>query len=442
MKMIRQLASAIPILLLNSMVFISKKIGIFFSFGEYLFKNIKSFFKDTNSVIREGLVALLICAIGDLIAGIILGKMTFFLETFPGLLVLIPGAIGMRGNIFGALGSRLGSNLHIGILSPELKKSKILNENIFSSIILTLILSIFLAILAKAICILFNFHSMDLIDFLLISIFTGLISSFIMLPITLIISLKSFEHGWDPDNIVNPLIAALGDVFTLPSIILSLLILSFFNNSLIKYFIGIILVVLILYVFYKGFKSNASMKKILKQSSPVLLFSSILGVSAGGILNSAVSTLLTNPTLLTLVPLFSGESGSLVSVLGARLSSSLHSGLIEPILKPNKETLRNFAIILVLAILIYPFIGLLAEGFSSFYVHVGLGMTKTILISFISGISLILIMMLFVFSLSSLSYRRGYDPDNIVIPLSTSVTDLVSNLILLFVSLLFISSVI
>lgn len=55
-----------------------------------------------KSFIRESLTALLICAIGDLCAGIILGNMTYFLDLFPGLLVLIPGAIGMRGNIFGS----------------------------------------------------------------------------------------------------------------------------------------------------------------------------------------------------------------------------------------------------------------------------------------------------------------------------------------------------
>lgn len=70
------------------------------------------FVEEHSSVIKESLIALLICAIGDLCAGIILGKMTFFLEAFPGLLVIIPGAIGMRGNIFGSFASRLSTNLH------------------------------------------------------------------------------------------------------------------------------------------------------------------------------------------------------------------------------------------------------------------------------------------------------------------------------------------
>ena len=82
-----------------------------------------SFIRNNKSTLRQSLVALFICAIGDLCAGIILGNMTYFLNAFPGLLILIPGAIGMRGNIFGSFASRLSTNLHIGVLEPKFKKS-------------------------------------------------------------------------------------------------------------------------------------------------------------------------------------------------------------------------------------------------------------------------------------------------------------------------------
>ena len=363
--------------------------------------------------------------------------MTYFLETFPGLLVLIPGAIGMRGNIFGSFSSRLSTNLHIGILTPEFKKSDVLMENITVSFILTLVLSLFLAIIAKLICIIFGFESMSLIDFMLISLVAGLVSSLIMLPITMLISLKSFQNGWDPDNITTPLIAAFGDLFTLPAIIVAILILSILNYSLIlKYVVFVLLIVIVLAAIYYGFNSSEETKSIIKQSTPVLFICSVLGVFAGGIFNNSISTLLSNPTLLTLMPLFSGESGSIVSILGARLSSGLHSGLIEPILRPKKNTLYNFLIIIILAIIIYPIIGFMADESSYLLGVMGLGFDKTIFISLASGLILIPIMMVIVFYVSTLSYRRGYDPDNIVIPISTSITDSISSLILIGVSLI------
>ena len=395
------------------------------------------FYNNHGSVIREGLIALLICAVGDLIAGIILGKMTFFLETFPGLLVIIPGAIGMRGNIFGSFASRLSTNLHIGIISPKFEFSEQLNYNIFSSFVLTLVLSIFLAIIAKIFCILLHQPAMSLIDFILICVIAGVISNLIMLPITMIVSFKSFEHGWDPDNITSPIIAAFGDLFTLPAIIVSIFVLNAINfNVLFKDAVLFIIIIIVLVSFIYCYKLSDETRTILKQSTPVLLLCSLLGGTAGSILNSSVETLLTNPSLLTLLPLFSGESGSLISILGARLSSGLHSGLIEPLYKPQGSTISNFLVCYILAIVVFPLIGILAEGSSYLFRTVGVGFINIISISTLAGIILVSIMIFLVYYVSTISYNKNLDPDNIVIPISTSITDSISSLILISVSLI------
>ena len=394
-----------------------------------IFSTFPDFLSEHKSVIQESLLALLICAIGDLCAGLILGKMTFFLETFPGLLVIIPGAIGMRGNIFGSFASRLSTNLHIGIISAKFEFSEDLNHNIFSSFVLTLVLSLFLAIIAKILCILLRQPSMSLIDFILISVIAGVISNLIMLPITMFVSFKSFEHGWDPDNITSPIIAAFGDLFTLPAIIASIFILQLMNFSII--FKDAVLV-----SFVYCYRLSDETNRILKQSTPILLLCSFLGGAAGSILNSAVETLLTNPSLLTLLPLFSGESGSLISILGARLSSGLHSGLIEPFNKPEGEAVHNFIVSFILVIIVFPIIGLLAEGSSYALGVVGVGFDKIMEISTLSGIILVAIMVIIVYYVSITSYNHNLDPDNIVIPISTSITDSISSLILISVSLL------
>ena len=399
--------------------------------------SISEFFENHKTNIREGLIALLICAVGDLIAGIILGKMTFFLETFPGLLVMIPGAIGMRGNIFGSFASRLSTNLHIGVISPKFELSEELNHNIFSSFVLTLVLSLFLGIIANLMCLLLHYPAMSLIDFILISVMAGIISNLIMLPITMIISFKSFQHGWDPDNITSPIIAAFGDLFTLPAIILSLFILQVLDiNWIVKDAALLIIILLVAISFIYCYKLSDETKTILRQSTPILLLCSFLGCSAGAILNSAVETLLTNPTLLTLLPLFSGESGSLISILGARLSSGLHSGLIEPSTKPEGNAVYNFGVCIVLSIIIFPFIGILAEGSSFILKTAGVGFDKIMEISTISGLILVTVMAFLVYYISITSYRNNLDPDNIVIPISTSITDSISSLILISVSLI------
>ena len=398
-----------------------------------VFSTFPDFVGEHGSVIKESLIALLICAIGDLCAGVILGKMTFFLETFPGLLVVIPGAIGMRGNIFGSFASRLSTNLHIGIISPEFEFSEQLNYNIFASFVLTMVLSVFLAIIAKVLCILLHQPSMSIVDFMLICVVAGIISNLIMLPITMFVSFKSFEHGWDPDNITSPIIAAFGDLFTLPAIIAAIYVL---RAIIFKEIILVVVLIAVACGFVYCYRLSYETNTILKQSTPILLLCSLLGGAAGSILNSAVETLLTNPSLLTLLPLFSGESGSLISILGARLSSGLHSGLIEPFKKPEGESLHNFMISFILAIIIFPIIGVLAEGSSFALGLVGVGFDKIVQISTLSGIILVAIMVIVAYYVSITSYNNNLDPDNIVIPVSTSITDSISSLVLISVSLL------
>ena len=345
--------------------------------------------------------------------------------------------IGMRGNIFGSFGSRLSTHLHIGTLSPEFKRSDILTENITSSIILTMVLSVLLGIIAKAVCIIFNFPSISLFDFVLISFIAGLISSIVMLPITMFISLKSFENGWDPDNITTPLIAAFGDFFTLPAIVAAIHIVQFVTIvPIVEKILFALVIISTVVALAAGYTSDKEIRNIVRQSTPVLFVCSILGTLAGGILNGSITTLLKSQTLLTLVPLFSGESGGLVSVLSARLSSGLHSGLIEAELKPGKVTLENFSIVLFLSLIMFQVIGFLAEASTTVLGNAGVNYLNAILISLIAGMIVVGVMLLIVFYISTISYRKGLDPDNIVIPLSTSLTDSISTLVLVVVSLI------
>lgn len=397
---------------------------------------ITHFFKDVSRVLGETFLALFICAIGDLIAGIILSGMTDQLSTLPGLLVLIPGAIGMRGNIFGALGSRLGSNLHIGTLSPELKQSDILNQNIISAISLTIIMSIFLAFMAKGFSIVLGFESISIMDFTVISVLGGVFSGVLLLPATILISIKSYENGWDPDNVTTPLIAASGDLFTLPSLLLAVQILLWIRNGFFEILLFIIFITIGIIGFIMGIKGGIHLKNIIKHSTPALFLSSIFGTTAGTVLNSGFSVILSNPSILALVPLFSGESGDLVSILGARLSSGLHIGSIKSSLKPTGGALENFGIIIILAVIIYPLIGILAHFITIPLGIPSVGIEKMVLISTCSGLLLTPFLLMVGFYLSTLSYRKGLDPDNVVIPLSTSLTDPVANTSLVIMVLL------
>src|SRR5215510_5837679 len=139
--------------------------------------------------VRAGFVALLISSGGDLLAGLTLGAITGTLESLPGLLVLVPAAIGMRGNVFGALGSRLGTLIHSGTFRLSRRRDTLVGQNLAASIALSLSISLVLAVLAKAISVGFGLeHTISIVDFVVISVVGGFLSSIVVLVITVLVA--------------------------------------------------------------------------------------------------------------------------------------------------------------------------------------------------------------------------------------------------------------
>ena len=96
------------------------------------------------SGVGAGFAALLLSSGGDLLAGLTLGAITGTLESLPGLLVLVPAAIGMRGNIFGGLGSRFSTAIHTGTFRVSRRLDTLVGQNVVASLALSLSISLVL----------------------------------------------------------------------------------------------------------------------------------------------------------------------------------------------------------------------------------------------------------------------------------------------------------
>ena len=73
----------------------------------------------------------------SLVAGAFLGSLTATLARYPGLLVLVPAAIGMRGNIFGSFGNRISTTIHTGTFSLSARPDTVLGQNVLAAGVLT-----------------------------------------------------------------------------------------------------------------------------------------------------------------------------------------------------------------------------------------------------------------------------------------------------------------
>ena len=167
-----------------------------------------------KEMLKQSLPLLILCGFGAIVAGSTLSLMLDLFKEIPGLIVVIPGIIAMRGNISTAFGSRLGSAYHLGIIDSDNLWSEDLKQNIYGSIILSFLVSIIIGILAYLSSLIVGITP-NAIKLITIVIIAGLISAFILTLLTILIIFMVFKRGYDPDNITGPALATFGDIITI-----------------------------------------------------------------------------------------------------------------------------------------------------------------------------------------------------------------------------------
>ena len=373
---------------------------------------------------RQRLIALIIGVLVASSGGLILASAETTLSKFPGLLLLLPGAIALRGNIFGSMGSRLGTAAHMGTFGLSYRVESVLLQNLLASGSLSLISSAVLAILAKGTASAFGLSSaMPLADFMVISVLGGILSSVFLAFITIILSVGAVKNEWDLDNVVAPLVTTTGDLLTVPSLILASYLAgrSGFTNSLALLIACISVIVLIL-----SFKtSHDRFRRIFRQSIPVLGFAVVLDLIAGFVVEKRLKDLLEVEAILVLLPAFMGIAGALGGILSSRLSTQFHLGLDDASPVPSRSSLRGAADLSALAIPIFIFSGLIAHLISLVADQSTPGLAKLVLVSVIAGSIVTLFVCVVAYYTTMGSFRFGLDPDTYGIPVVTSSLDLV-----------------
>jgi mgtE-like transporter len=306
-------------------------------------RGVRSFFARNRSVFSLGFVALLISSLGDLLAGATLGSMTHTLELLPGLMILIPPAIGMRGNIFGALGSRLGTAMHLGTFELTFKRGSILRQNMESSLLLTMIMSFLMGVLANTVAVAMGIPSVSISTFVFISVLGGVLAGFVLIIINVIVATIGFRRNWDIDNISAPLITAAGDIVTLPMLFLAAILVINFPGIVITAFSTLFLVITVALAILAVLRGKGEARRIFIHSSPVLVLCILLDIVAGVTIDTRLESLVALPALLVLIPPFLEDANALGGILTSRFGSMLHMGTLKPRRRPGKLALENFA---------------------------------------------------------------------------------------------------
>jgi len=395
---------------------------------------IVGYLRSERRTLTQGFVALFISSGGDLLAGLALSFMDHQLRVLPGLIVLIPAAIGMRGNIFGALGSRFGTGINAGTFEPSMRKRGFVRSNALGAWYLTLATCLYLGLAAHAVATAFAGPTISIADFVTISIVGGVLGSVVVGTSSVGIAVLSHRRRWDLDSVSAPLVTAIGDIATLPALCIAAIFVQRFPGA--SPTVAVLASALCLIETVRGLRTrDALVRRIVRESIVVLFIAGTIDLFAGTIVDARLDHFLAVPALLILVPPFLEDTNALSGILASRLGSKLHLGSIEPRPFPEGLAWVDIGVNFLFALSVFFMV-----GFSANLVAVATGQGTPgfwtmIQISLIAGFLATCASCAVAYYSAVATFRFGWDPDNHTIPISSAVMDLVGTLCLVLVIL-------
>jgi mgtE-like transporter len=373
---------------------------------------------------RAGFVAHLFATATGLGAGLTLGAITGTLEQLPGLLVLVPAAVGLRGNVFGALSSRLGTLVATGTFRVSVRRQTPVGQSLWAAVSLSLSMSLVLALVAKGVAESFGVrNAISTVDFVVVSMVGAILPTVIVLAMTVGVAALGVRRDWDVDNVSVPMVTAAGDVITLPSLFLATyLVLDLPEWS--RWAIAVPAVAVALAALISGLWSNVdALRRVARESVPFLVLAGVVSTLAGVTIQSRVDSLTRSPALLIVIPPLLSLSGSLAGILSARIATKLHLGVLDSSRLSARPVAPDLTLVFLVAIPTFLVLGLAADLLAFFADLRSPGVVEMVGLMIVAGIIATTLTCVVAFLVGFVTYRMGWDPDNNGIPLVSSASD-------------------
>ncbi|MEM4581972.1 MAG: magnesium transporter [Candidatus Korarchaeum sp.] len=364
-------------------------------------------------VFRDSLFSLSF-DLGGLFAGGILESFSGLVLRRPWCIALYPIVLTGRGALNGIEAARISTGLHLGTVRPSFRGNTTYYYSIISStIVLSLLMSVLMGFLA---CIFGGSGLSELPLVVSTAISSQTIAVAVIVPATSFVGHESFKRGMDPDVVVYPVTSTIADIWATLSYVISLSLAFNEVGVILIYLIAsstIIFTLILAVIFSREEEFRRTTRESFLTIATVTLISSLSGLS----LSSVREVIERTPGILTVYPAIIDTIGDCAAIFGSISTTNLFTGLLSPSIVEIRSKVGDIAQIGAAGLIyftLYSAIGLVIGGSRSSLVVVS-----------VYGI-LLPVVMVFTFSLSILTFRRGLNPDNFIIPLETTATDTMS----------------
>jgi mgtE-like transporter len=376
--------------------------------------------------------------IGSLFAGLILVKFSDLFSSTQWIFIIYPTILSMRGVIGGVFSGRLTTGLHLGTIKASLtENTRIFYMLLSATITLTLQGSL---MIGGFVAIISGFFWMapieDILSIVIILISTMNVSIILVSPLTLFVSFFSFRYGLDPDSIVYPAMSTIADIIDTLCFILMLKLFSVgFLGLFFLILIDLTFIFIVIYFLLK-YRNEVEYLGIIKELFPTMIVVTFIVNITGNILGKINQFIGNRPDIYFIYPSIISTVGATGSIIGSTITTKLALGTAKATISELKHNVPEISGTVISSVILF----ILFSFISSIVVHGSFISDKFLPLVFLMMVLNILavpLMSIVAYVIAILTYKKGLNPDNFVIPFESSLSDSITTIFLLFVLTLF-----
>ncbi|MFP3951319.1 MAG: magnesium transporter [Candidatus Bathyarchaeia archaeon] len=343
--------------------------------------------------------------------------------------LIYPGILSVRGAIGGIYSGRLSTALHLGTIEPSFRDNTHESYLLISSIIaLTFISSMVMSIAGSIFGWLFmEIPLISILEITTVIISTLAVSLLFISPITFSLSIISFNRGLDPDVVVYPVVSTVADIIVTAFYLAMVWSTRYTIGWILQGFIVIVFTLGVYFITTPNLK-NEKFRRSIKEFILTILMVSVIVNLTGSVLENITDKIGRTPEIYAVYPALIDTVGDVGSIGGSIISTKLALGTLTTSLTDilaNTEELLGTWIASLSLFWVYSLISSMIYGIDKLS---GLLLRLTIL-----NLSTIPIMTITTIMITIFTSKKGWDPDNFIIPIESALSDGVTTLFLFLI---------
>ena len=385
-------------------------------------KNSQAFSK----TFREALMAYSF-DFGGILAGFFVAYYFNIFQLYPWTIAVYPAILSARGMISGLFSGRLGTALHLGTIYPKFFGNTKTFYALFDAVI---VITLETSIVMSGVSMLFGSFFWEVSPTGFFDIFAVVVSTMtfglVLSFFTMGVGFTTFKKGLDPDVIQYPVMSTVADIFITLCYIFTLSLYTVSKYAVVL--VALFHICLSFYIVIRDFRKNEFVKTIKESFATLVIVAFIVNIT-GTVLNRINALVEGRKEIYTVYPALIDTVGDVGSVVGSTATTKLALGLLKPSFSSlrdhSKQIFAAWAASLIM-FLLFSALSLSVNNMFSFSTF--LNFTALLLTANLFAAAAIILIS---YAVAILTFQKGLDPDNFVIPIESSIADSITTIALL-----------